>query len=69
MENHVSFLKMPDQTTFTLDGLNIGQNLFLIAGPRVIESEAHALKMAEAISTIARGMNYREFFQRMSHLS
>ena len=28
--------------------------LFLIAGPCVIESEAHALKMAEAIASIAR---------------
>jgi 2-dehydro-3-deoxyphosphooctonate aldolase (KDO 8-P synthase) len=31
-----------------------GGGLFLIAGPCVIESEAHALKMAEAISKIAR---------------
>jgi 2-dehydro-3-deoxyphosphooctonate aldolase (KDO 8-P synthase) len=31
-----------------------GGQLFLIAGPCVIESEAHALKMAEAISAIAR---------------
>jgi len=31
-----------------------GRQLFLIAGPCVIESEAHALKMAEAISAIAR---------------
>jgi 2-dehydro-3-deoxyphosphooctonate aldolase (KDO 8-P synthase) len=31
-----------------------GDELFLIAGPCVIESEAHALKMAEAISSIAR---------------
>jgi 2-dehydro-3-deoxyphosphooctonate aldolase (KDO 8-P synthase) len=31
-----------------------GGELFLIAGPCVIESEAHALKMAEAISAIAR---------------
>jgi len=31
-----------------------GGHLFLIAGPCVIESEAHALKMAEAISAIAR---------------
>jgi len=63
MENHVSFLKMPDQTTFTLDGLNIGQNLFLIAGPCVIESEAHALKMAEAISTIARKLQVPYVFK------
>jgi 2-dehydro-3-deoxyphosphooctonate aldolase (KDO 8-P synthase) len=31
-----------------------GGQLFLIAGPCVIESEAHALKMAEAISAIAQ---------------
>jgi len=31
-----------------------GGRLFLIAGPCVIESEEHALKMAEAISAIAR---------------
>jgi len=31
-----------------------GGQLFLIAGPCVIESEAHALKMAEAIAAIAR---------------
>jgi 2-dehydro-3-deoxyphosphooctonate aldolase (KDO 8-P synthase) len=31
-----------------------GGQLFLIAGPCVIESEAHALKMAEAIAVIAR---------------
>ncbi len=31
-----------------------GGRLFLIAGPCVIESEAHALKMAEAIASIAR---------------
>src|SRR5882672_11874467 len=44
---------MPAQTTFTIDGLNIGSSLFLIAGPCVIESEAHALKMAQAISAVA----------------
>ncbi len=31
-----------------------GGDLFLIAGPCVIESQSHALKMAEAISAIAR---------------
>ncbi|MGA3316715.1 MAG: 3-deoxy-8-phosphooctulonate synthase [Candidatus Korobacteraceae bacterium] len=31
-----------------------GGELFLIAGPCVIESEAHALKMAEAIASITR---------------
>jgi 2-dehydro-3-deoxyphosphooctonate aldolase (KDO 8-P synthase) len=45
-------MSLPDQ--FELDGLRIGSGLFLIAGPCVIESEAHALKMAEAIGAIAR---------------
>ena len=41
--------------TFQLGDVTIGgEALFLIAGPCVIESEAHALKMAEAISAIAR---------------
>ena len=31
-----------------------GGQLFLIAGPCVIESEAHALKMAQAIASVAR---------------
>jgi len=44
---------MPNQPTFTLPGLSIGSSLFLIAGPCVIESEAHALKMADAIKAIA----------------
>ena len=34
-----------------------GGSLFLIAGPCVIESEEHALKMAEAIADIARSKN------------
>jgi 2-dehydro-3-deoxyphosphooctonate aldolase (KDO 8-P synthase) len=41
--------------SFQLGGVTIGGGqLFLIAGPCVIESEAHALKMAEAIASIAR---------------
>ncbi|HWF03314.1 MAG TPA: 3-deoxy-8-phosphooctulonate synthase [Candidatus Angelobacter sp.] len=54
---------MPAQTTLTLNGLNIGHNLFLIAGPCVIESEAHALKMAEAISAVARKLNVPYVFK------
>jgi 2-dehydro-3-deoxyphosphooctonate aldolase (KDO 8-P synthase) len=42
-------------TPFQVGGVTIGGGrLFLIAGPCVIESEAHALKMAAAISAIAR---------------
>jgi 2-dehydro-3-deoxyphosphooctonate aldolase (KDO 8-P synthase) len=51
---------MNSSNTLTLDGLSLTGHLFLIAGPCVIESEAHALKMAEAISAVARklGMPY-----------
>jgi 2-dehydro-3-deoxyphosphooctonate aldolase (KDO 8-P synthase) len=40
-----------------------GGSLFLIAGPCVIESEAHALKMAEAIATVARDKNLPYIFK------
>ncbi len=42
-------------SSFQIGDVTIGEgDLFLIAGPCVIESEQHALKMAEAISAIAR---------------
>jgi 2-dehydro-3-deoxyphosphooctonate aldolase (KDO 8-P synthase) len=41
--------------SFQVGGVTIGGGqLFLIAGPCVIESEAHALKMAEAIAAVCR---------------
>ena len=40
-----------------------GGRLFLIAGPCVIESEAHALKMAEAIAAIARAKKLPYIFK------
>ena len=40
-----------------------GEQLFLIAGPCVIESEAHALKMAEAIAATARAKNLPYIFK------
>jgi 2-dehydro-3-deoxyphosphooctonate aldolase (KDO 8-P synthase) len=40
-----------------------GGKLFLIAGPCVIENEAHALKMAEAVATIAAGRNFPYIFK------
>ncbi len=40
-----------------------GGQLFLIAGPCVIESEAHALSMAQAISAIARAKNLPYIFK------
>src|SRR5271169_3805691 len=40
---------------FTVGQVNVGSGgLFLIAGPCVIESEQHALQMAESIAAIAR---------------
>ena len=54
---------MSSQTTFTLDGLNLSDSLFLIAGPCVIESEAHAVKMAEEISAVARKLQIPYIFK------
>jgi 2-dehydro-3-deoxyphosphooctonate aldolase (KDO 8-P synthase) len=54
---------MPNFPPFRLDSLNIGSGLFLIAGPCVIESEAHALKMAEAISAVARKLQIPYIFK------
>ena len=55
---------MPNLPSFKLDGLNLGSGLFLIAGPCVIESEAHALKMAEEISAVARKLKFPTFSKR-----
>src|SRR6266853_4330328 len=54
---------MPNLPPFKLDGFNVGSELFLIAGPCVIESEAHALKMAEAISAVARKLQIPYIFK------
>jgi 2-dehydro-3-deoxyphosphooctonate aldolase (KDO 8-P synthase) len=40
-----------------------GDEMFLIAGPCVIESEAHAIKMAEAISGVCRAMKVPYIFK------
>jgi 2-dehydro-3-deoxyphosphooctonate aldolase (KDO 8-P synthase) len=51
-------------TAFQLDNVRIGSgNLFLIAGPCVIESEEHALFMAEVIKGIARALNFPFIFK------
>jgi 2-dehydro-3-deoxyphosphooctonate aldolase (KDO 8-P synthase) len=44
---------MAPANQFKLDSLTIGGPLFLIAGPCVIEGEAHALRMATAIGRVA----------------
>jgi 2-dehydro-3-deoxyphosphooctonate aldolase (KDO 8-P synthase) len=54
---------MPANPIFTLDSLNLDSSLFLIAGPCVIESEAHALKMAEEISAVTRKLNIPYIFK------
>ena len=54
---------MASPNTFTLDGVNLGSGLFLIAGPCVIESEAHALKMAQAISAVTRKLQLPYIFK------
>jgi 2-dehydro-3-deoxyphosphooctonate aldolase (KDO 8-P synthase) len=49
---------------FEVGSVHIGSGeLFLIAGPCVIESETHALKMAEAIGTIARELQVPYIFK------
>jgi 2-dehydro-3-deoxyphosphooctonate aldolase (KDO 8-P synthase) len=45
---------MPSTPSFTLPVLDPGSSLFLIAGPCVIESEEHAIRMAREISVIAK---------------
>jgi 2-dehydro-3-deoxyphosphooctonate aldolase (KDO 8-P synthase) len=50
-----SLIRMATTREITLNSLRLGANnpLFLIAGPCVIESEAHARKMAEQVARIA----------------
>src|SRR5436305_11125382 len=51
-------------TTFQLDNVRIGSgNLFLIAGPCVIESEEHALFIAEVIKGVTRSLNVPFIFK------
>lgn len=49
---------------FQIKNVNIGGGeLFLIAGPCVIESEEHALKMAEAIAGVCRALQVPYIFK------
>jgi 2-dehydro-3-deoxyphosphooctonate aldolase (KDO 8-P synthase) len=54
---------MPNIPSFSLDGFRTDAGLFLIAGPCVIESETHALKMAQEISAIARKLQIPYIFK------
>src|ERR1700723_1004190 len=50
--------------SFQIDNLRIGAgDLFLIAGPCVIESEEHALRMAEIIKGVVRSLNFPFIFK------
>jgi 2-dehydro-3-deoxyphosphooctonate aldolase (KDO 8-P synthase) len=50
--------------SFQINDVRIGSgNLFLIAGPCVIESEEHALFMAEVIKGVARSLNFPFIFK------
>jgi 2-dehydro-3-deoxyphosphooctonate aldolase (KDO 8-P synthase) len=51
--------------SFKLPGhdFSIGKDLFLIAGPCVIESEAHCIKMAEAISGVCKALKLPYIFK------
>ena len=49
---------------FEVGSVHIGAGeLFLIAGPCVIESEAHAMKMAEAIGSVTRDLGVAYIFK------
>jgi 2-dehydro-3-deoxyphosphooctonate aldolase (KDO 8-P synthase) len=50
--------------SFQVEGVHIGDGgLFLIAGPCVIESEEHALFMAEVIKGVTRSLNFPFIFK------
>ena len=53
-----------EKTEFEIGNVHVGSGeLFLIAGPCVIESEEHALKMAEAISAVTRELRVPYIFK------
>jgi 2-dehydro-3-deoxyphosphooctonate aldolase (KDO 8-P synthase) len=51
--------------SFKLPGhdFSIGEQLFLIAGPCVIESEAHCIKMAESINGVCKALHLPYIFK------
>jgi len=54
---------MSNTPSFKLNGFELGSGFFLIAGPCVIESEAHAVKMAREISAVARKLKIPYIFK------
>jgi 2-dehydro-3-deoxyphosphooctonate aldolase (KDO 8-P synthase) len=50
--------------SFQVEGIHIGSGgLFLIAGPCVIESEDHSIRMAEIIKGVTRSLNFPFIFK------
>src|SRR6202045_3102139 len=50
--------------SFQIDNVRVGSgDLFLIAGPCVIESEEHVLRMAEIIKGVVRSLNFPFIFK------
>src|SRR2546421_8734047 len=50
--------------SFQVGDIRIGSgNLFLIAGPCVIENEEHAIRMAEIIKGVARALGFPFIFK------
>ena len=66
---------MPTSRIRVADGIEVGGDapLLLIAGPDVIESEAHALRMATALAEIARDRGiplvYKSSFDKANRTS
>lgn len=55
---------MPLISSFQIGDVHIGSgNLFLIAGPCVIESEEHAIRMAEIIKGVTRALGFPFIFK------
>lgn len=55
---------MKPETSFHIGNVSIGSGeLFFIAGPCVIESDAHALKVAESIASICRDLGLPYIFK------
>ena len=63
MLSSVSFMAQTNEISVGSAQLGSGAPLFLIAGPCVIESEAHAMKIAEAIARIAGDLGVPYIFK------
>src|ERR1700736_916347 len=50
--------------SFQVDDIHVGSgNLFLIAGPCVIESEEHAIRMAEIVKGVTKALGFPFIFK------